>query len=201
MIELKIENLAKILEDIYLRHQINSEDTMVDKVIIIHSDQLEDGSKDGELDILFSKKGWYNHWIYWVKYLKTNYITDIRMRYYIENIQKTYFEIILACLNDYNDIIFLDFTDLDEQPKYSDAYLAIPASITEKQYQSLEKISEYIKKYKSITIQGGRKVGEAEEFFDCLSEFPIEEDIKGEEFEKLLKETIVKFKKKNGIQK
>lgn len=200
---MKVQNLTQTFSDIYLKHQINIEkdDSKVNKVIIIHSDQLEDGSKDGILDVLFSKKDWYNHWFYWLKYLQTNYMMDIWMRSYVEKAEKSYFEVIKTCLNDYNDIIFLDFTDLDEQSKYSDGFLLIPSDITEKQYKSLEGISDYIKQYKNIVVQGGKKVEEAEDFFNGLSEFPIEKDITGEEFPIFLKEVLEKYKKKNGIQK
>ena len=82
----------------------------------------------------------------------------------------------------------------EEEPR-EEALLLIPESITENQYRTLEKISNYISSYKSILIQGGESVNDPKIFFDSSFELPINESIQGSTFPSFLKDTLKKYQK------
>lgn len=203
-IEIKNEiDLLPFEEDIYVHHELKEDsEFMTDRVSIICGDiPIDNESKDGVIDVISSKKYWYNHKAYWLKYLRNHYVTDDYLRQWREKNSKDYFIPIVQCLSTYKDIILLDITDLDEEEKHQIALLLIPESMTEKQYKTLEENTDYLSSYQNIFVQGGTSVGDPEIFFDSSFELPINENIPGSTFPDFLKDTLQKYLKNQSLQK
>lgn len=195
---IKIKNDIDLLpfeEDFYVHHELKEDsEFMTDRVSIIHGEvPIDNENKDGTIDVMSSKDNWYNHWVYWLSYLKKYYLKDDFMRQWCKNGEKDYFLLIIQCLSTYKDIIALDNTDLDEEGSRQMLILFIPESITESQYKVLEENADYFSSYKDILIQGGESVEDSEIFFDASCDLPINTYIQGSKFSDFLKDTLKEY--------
>lgn len=175
----------KIDKDIYFGHTFS--ENSFERAMILHSViPIDLEIKDGIMDILFSKNDWYNHHHYFRKYIMAQGFEKEKIRKIRTGNRFELFSTIQFLLNDYQDIIFLDVTDLDDEKKYSNGMFFLPSTITNKQFETLEANISYFEQFNSILIQGGCEIKEIRNY-DAMA---IHEDIKGIGFEHFLRDTI-----------